>query len=93
VGGEHIELKIRDFGVGIPDEKMKTLFVKQGGGSTKGTKGEKGSGYGLSITKAYLDKYGADIRMESIEENNSPGQHGTTVTLRLRRASGADGVR
>jgi signal transduction histidine kinase len=92
VGGHHIEVQIRDFGVGIPDDRLKTIFLKQGGTSSKGTMGERGSGYGLSIAKAYLDKFGADIRVESIEEKNSPDRHGTTVTLRLRRAAQENGI-
>jgi signal transduction histidine kinase len=84
--GDYVELKIRDFGVGIPDEKLSTLFTKRGSPSSKGTRGEKGSGYGLPIAKAYLDQYGAEIRVESSEEKYSPEQHGSTFTLRLRRA-------
>lgn len=84
--GDFVELEIRDFGVGIPHEKLSTLFSKRGSPSSRGTGGEKGSGYGLPIAKAYLDKYGAEIRVESNEEKCSPETHGSTFILRLRRA-------
>ncbi|WP_141732600.1 sensor histidine kinase [Oligoflexus tunisiensis] len=84
--GEHVVLQIRDFGVGMPENKVKTVFSKQGVTSSKGTLGEKGTGFGLPISKAYVDKYGGEIRVESIEELLNPADHGTTFTLRLRRA-------
>ncbi len=83
--GEFIELKIRDFGIGISGEKIKTIFSKRGNESSPGTQGEKGTGYGLPIARAYCDKYGADIRVESIEQRFSPDEHGTTIILKLRR--------
>jgi signal transduction histidine kinase len=69
---------------------VKTVFSKQGVTSSKGTMGEKGTGFGLPISKAYVDKYGGEIRVESTEELQNPANHGTTFTLRLRRAPEAE---
>ncbi|MDQ3232956.1 MAG: HAMP domain-containing histidine kinase [Pseudobdellovibrionaceae bacterium] len=83
---EHVILQVRDFGVGMPENKVKNVFSKNGPTSSKGTMGEKGTGFGLPISKAYVDKYGGEIQVESVEEAESPSDHGTTFTLRLRRA-------
>lgn len=85
IDGDAIEVDIRDFGVGMSEARIEALFSGHGPRSSKGTRGEKGSGYGLAIAKAYLDKYGAEMRVASREEKLSPDQHGTTITLRLRR--------
>lgn len=59
------EIRIRDTGVGIPPEKMKTLFKEYEKYYTYGTDGEKGTGLGLSITKKILDVHQFSIRCES----------------------------
>jgi signal transduction histidine kinase len=84
--GDFIELRIRDHGVGIAADKLRSLYSQQGLNSTPGTWGEKGTGFGLSISKAYVEKYGGEFRVESVEQKQSLSEHGTTVSLRLKRA-------
>lgn len=83
--GGFVILQIRDFGVGMSENKTKTIFSKSGPSSSKGTMGEEGTGFGLPISKAYVDRFGGDIQVESIEEAKSPNDHGTTFTIKLRR--------
>ena len=63
--GETIELIVSDNGVGVPAEiEQKDLFQDEYRKSQKGTRGEKGTGIGLSICKKILDAHGFSIRYE-----------------------------
>lgn len=86
----HVLLSVRDFGVGMPATKTRNIFSKNATTSSKGTMGERGTGFGLPISKAYMDKFGGEIQVESIEENKNSPDHGTTFTLRLLKADPDD---
>jgi signal transduction histidine kinase len=58
-----VSLIVRDFGVGIPDEKAAMLFDSGAPTSTVGTSGEKGTGLGLPIVKHYLKSMGGDVKL------------------------------
>ncbi|MBI4100267.1 GAF domain-containing sensor histidine kinase [Candidatus Microgenomates bacterium] len=70
-----IEIKIADYGIGIPSEVKEKLF-------TEGFKyGEAGhTGLGLYIVKKTLERYGGDITIE----DNKPS--GTIFILTLRKS-------
>ena len=63
---ECVTLSISDTGIGIPQDKLDTLFD---GGHAKtshtGTANEKGSGLGLQLCKAFIDLNGGRIWAES----------------------------
>ena len=59
------EMRISDSGVGIPKEKMETLFTLGEKNSTKGTSGETGTGLGLQLCKELIEKQGGEISVES----------------------------
>jgi signal transduction histidine kinase/Flp pilus assembly protein TadD len=44
-----VKIVISDTGIGIPDEKIKDIFLLRGGKSEKGTANEKGAGLGLHL--------------------------------------------
>ncbi|MFG1482106.1 HAMP domain-containing sensor histidine kinase [Halobacteriovorax sp. HFRX-2_2] len=73
---ENLCLRIVDFGVGIPEEKLK-LIKKNVGliGSTKGTNGEKGSGHGMSIIMDTANALGFKVNISSSLGN------GTSIEL------------
>jgi len=56
---------VKDTGMGIPPEKIKTIFDRFVQGDLSITRPYEGSGLGLSIVKAYLDKMGGKIWVES----------------------------
>jgi signal transduction histidine kinase len=85
--GDFVELRIQDFGVGMAEDRMKSLFAKQRTISRPGTLGEQGRGLGLAICKAFVEKYGGSMQVESIEAGPGVERHGTSFILRLRRAS------
>ena len=63
--GNNVLLNIEDSGVGIPDNKINSLFSGFNSDSTQGTKGEKGSGLGLGIVKKILDAHDFKIEIKS----------------------------
>ncbi len=79
-GPSSVEVSIRDEGVGIPEERLDSLFNLYRVESTRGTSGEKGSGLGLILCKELMEKNSGNIRCESI-----PGQ-GTTFHLLLPKS-------
>ena len=73
-----VELMIRDFGCGIPADKLPRIFdsfytTKSGPDES----GKGGTGLGLALCRNIIEKHGGKIRVES-----SPGK-GTAFTLRF----------
>ncbi len=78
---EEVLFKIRDTGIGMPQEQQNKLFeglVE----SQRGTNGEKGIGLGLMLSFQFAQAQGGSISMES-----APNK-GSEFTLRLPRAEG-----
>jgi signal transduction histidine kinase len=75
--GAEVHITLRDTGVGMPPEKLATLFELQSASSTRGTRGEKGNGLGLQLCHTFAQQQGGRLSVES-----APGQ-GTTVHLWL----------
>jgi len=73
-------ITVQDQGVGIPQDKIEKLFQIETKTSTAGTAGEIGSGLGLPLVKALMERMGGHITIES-----SLGK-GTTVSLCLQEA-------
>jgi two-component system, NtrC family, sensor kinase len=67
-----IRFEIRDNGVGMEKEVIKKLFT-----SFFSTKGHRGTGLGLMVTRKLIEEHNG-----SIEVNSKPGK-GTTVIVRL----------
>lgn len=60
-----VELTVADTGVGMDEEVAKIIFDPYSGHSTRGTKGEKGTGLGLNLCKEFVEKNGGKIWVES----------------------------
>ena len=73
-------ISIADNGVGIPPEKIKTLFQIDEKFQRDGTAGEKGTGLGLILCKEFIEKHGGRIWVESKEGE------GTTFRFTLPKA-------
>jgi PAS domain S-box-containing protein len=78
--GGSVVLRIRDTGVGIPPERVASLFDLGSRKSSQGTSGETGTGMGLVICKELMDRQGGSIAVDS-----APGA-GTAFILRLPKA-------
>ncbi|MCW8803214.1 MAG: hybrid sensor histidine kinase/response regulator, partial [Ignavibacteriaceae bacterium] len=68
---QFIEFVVKDNGVGISETNKEKLFNIGKLFTTAGTKGEKGSGLGLAVTKQILDKHGGQIWFYSVEGKGS----------------------
>jgi len=62
--GDMAKISIRDYGVGISEDRIAGLFNK--GESTYGTNNEEGSGLGLQLCKDFAVKNGGDVEVESV---------------------------
>lgn len=60
-----IRISVSDTGVGIAPEDVKRLFDKYEQARSRATRGEKGTGLGLYITKQLVELHGGEIKVES----------------------------
>jgi len=79
---EHVQVRVRDTGVGIPRGELKRVFKRFYRVLTPGSSQVKGSGLGLFIVRAIAHRHGGAAYAES----EGPGR-GTTVTIQLPRNS------
>ena len=73
--GWHLE--VRDYGIGIPEEDFPRIFERGFRASSARVHRADGSGLGLSIAKAFAERHGGDLSLESVVSN------GTIARLRL----------
>jgi signal transduction histidine kinase len=62
---DHLQVEIRDNGVGITATDQLKLFRIDSNFSNKGTNGEEGTGLGLIICKEFIEKNNGRIWVES----------------------------
>jgi signal transduction histidine kinase len=72
-----VQIEFEDSGIGIPGDKLMTIFEADLKKSTPGTENEKGTGLGLLVVKEFIFINKGNIRIES-----DPVK-GTTVTITL----------
>ncbi len=60
-------IKIQDNGIGMSAENLARVYNGQDLFSTLGTKGEHGTGFGISLVKDYMNLYQGEIRVHSVE--------------------------
>jgi signal transduction histidine kinase len=68
---DFVKIEIEDFGVGISDENLETIFDANTIQSSYGTENEKGSGLGLLISKELLEKQDGLLSVTSQLEKGS----------------------
>ncbi len=68
---DFIEVVVRDEGIGIPDNNKIKLFKIENIFSTTGTAGEKGTGFGLTVSKEIIEKHNGEIWFYSEEDKGS----------------------
>lgn len=61
-----VELTIQDHGIGMSPELLDGLFAEGVQNSRKGTAGEKGTGFGMMVMKAFLDAMGVEFKIFSV---------------------------
>jgi signal transduction histidine kinase len=63
--GERVRLTVADTGVGIAPEDVERLFDKYEQARSRATRGEKGTGLGLYITRQLVELHGGEIEVQS----------------------------
>jgi signal transduction histidine kinase len=62
---QYVNIKIKDFGIGIPADKHDCIFKIDAKYHREGTSGETGSGMGLVIIKELIERNGGEISFTS----------------------------
>ncbi len=83
--GEHVEVAVRDAGIGIPGRDLERIFERFYRVDQARSRATGGTGLGLAIVRHVARAHGGDITVESIE-----GQ-GSTFRFVLPLARGLDG--
>jgi signal transduction histidine kinase len=79
-----LEITVSDSGVGIPTDKLNSLFDLGVHNSTRGTAGERGIGLGLVLCKEFVEQNRGTIRVES--KTNNETSTGTRAIFTLPTA-------
>ena len=67
--GSDVSFSVRDHGIGIPEEKLETIFDGEGyGNAGSNPDGYKGMGIGLSICKTIVTAHGGSIEARNLDE-------------------------
>lgn len=82
----NIFLEIKDSGPGISQDVLNSLLHDEMPMSSDGSMGEKGTGFGLSIVKSFVDSYGGQIEFDSRHIFTNPDNHGTSIRITLNKA-------
>jgi len=60
-----VDIAVSNFGPGIPQDKMPSLFSMTERTTSVGTAGEKGTGFGLPLASKFVSLMGGELRVES----------------------------
>jgi signal transduction histidine kinase len=80
-GGDHVQVRVRDQGVGIPHNQLKLIFQRFYRVPIRAVREVKGTGLGLFIVRSIAKRHGGRVFAESPGENM-----GSTFTLELPKA-------
>lgn len=65
VGADKIKINIADTGIGMSKDTIERILNTENTFTTKGTRGETGTGYGLSLVKEFTNKINGTLQIES----------------------------
>jgi signal transduction histidine kinase len=69
--GDIVEIYVRDTGMGIPEDRIKELFLPFHQLDGSPTRRHGGTGLGLALVKMILDSHGTEIKVESFPDQGS----------------------
>ena len=85
-----VNIEIRDDGIGMPQDLKSNIFEETVQTNRLGTSGEKGTGFGLPLTKAFVAAFSGSISVESYPIADYPDNHGTKFIISLPISKFAD---
>ncbi len=74
---------IEDTGVGIPKDKIDSVFDRFGQADTSSTREYEGTGIGLALAKELIEMHGGTISVESRYRADYPDNHGSTFNITI----------
>lgn len=77
-------LSFQDKGVGIPEDLLDIVFDPSKFTTRVGTSGEKGTGFGMPLVKKFIEAYGGNITINSIEQKVDSRNCGTQLNMVLK---------
>ncbi len=85
IGGDDgsCRIEIRDTGIGIPEDKLGTVFDRFSQADMSSTRRHEGTGIGLSLAREYIEMHGGRVTVESRSAAADPEGHGTVFTIIL----------
>ena len=63
--GEYLEFYVKDSGIGVDDERQEAIFERFMQADISDSRAYEGAGLGLSISKAFVEMLGGELRVES----------------------------
>jgi signal transduction histidine kinase len=63
--GNFWQLRVRDTGIGMPDDAAEYIFEKFRQVDNEKTRTERGTGLGLAIVKSLIDRLGGTVKVQS----------------------------
>jgi two-component system, sensor histidine kinase ChiS len=74
-------MEVKDTGIGIPTDKLETIFDRFSQVDISSTRKYEGTGIGLSLAKELIELSGGSISVTSRYTKNHPDDHGTVFTI------------
>lgn len=74
---ENVLIEVKDMGNGIPEQTIEHILKNEPSSSTLGTRGEKGTGLGLTLCKEFIEFHGEELAIRL------PETGGTVISFHL----------
>jgi len=78
-----VTVYFKDTGIGMDQKTLANLFRPDIKTTNKGTQGEAGTGFGMTILHTSLQAFGASVKVTSKTAEESPDNHGTIFELKF----------
>ena len=78
-------IEFTDTGVGVPSEKLQSIFDRFSQADSSSTRKFEGTGIGLALAKELVELHGGTITVKSRHIDEYPSDHGTTFTVTIPR--------
>ncbi len=86
---QKVRVSVTDYGSGIPDKFKSSIFQKFSQADTTTTRGKGGTGLGLNITRAIIEKFGGMIDFSSQENKQTVFYFDLPVCMEINTAKSA----